>query len=174
MPRREPVLVEQLVYTSEQAAAILGIERQSVVEAVKRSEDNGRPVSWGRGDPGNPMNTVLVLAEWVDYAATNRNGIQVELPPARVPLPLLKGMTNPGDLRARLDEAVLSSDLNEREAHQERIRRLEQRAEIAESEAARLRKQVASLGTLIAESAESSSIPDGGDQVRQLEVAPGR
>ena len=142
-------LVEQLVFTADQAAAVLGLARQSVIDSAKRRRANGRPISWDRGEEGNRLNHVLVLASWVYDQAAGRDGEQAVEIPMKICLPMLPGMRAarpelphaPSDLSARLAEAELLAESYRSEATEERMARLEAEADAARSEAAAARAE---------------------------------
>ncbi|MHB1599475.1 MAG: hypothetical protein ACYCXY_11455 [Acidimicrobiales bacterium] len=129
-------LVQQEVFTADQAAVVLGLARNSVIDLARRRRDNGRPVSWDRDDTENPFPVVLVLASWVVELAADRHGLQADTPPSKVYLPPLPGVAvvADGELTSRLEQSELLVDAYRREALEERMARLSLVAEKAESE----------------------------------------
>lgn len=125
------------------------ISRQSVLDLVKRRRENGRPVSWGREDPDNPVASVLVLASFVlDYAASLR-GIRSAEDPLVARLPVIPNQAvfefgpasaGPGEasseLVKRLDELNRLLESSRAEASEERMARLEAATAAAEARAA--------------------------------------
>jgi hypothetical protein len=130
------------VFTADQAADIIGVTERAVLEAAKRREANGRPISWARGEAGNPMGCALLLASWVLNRAADTSGPCAEVQPAIVVLPILDGVEpvldmQPvtvadslagGEISSRLVEAERVADGYRREATEERIARLEAEA----------------------------------------------
>jgi len=130
------------VFTADQAAAVIGVTERAVLEAAKRRESNGRPISWARGEDGNPMGCALLLASWVLNRAADTTGPCAEVPPSIVVLPLLAGVEpvlnvqaatatdSPAnaEISSRLLEAERVADGYRREATEERIARLEAEA----------------------------------------------
>jgi len=107
-------LVEYEVYTATQAAEHLGIAPPSVVGLLARAERRGRHVSWPYRAPGNPVNAVLVAAEFVRDEAGRRSGMLGTARPMRIYLPRVAGaaplegsaaMTS-GEMSSRLDEVT--------------------------------------------------------------------
>jgi len=129
-------LVQQEVFTADQAAVVLGLARNSVIDLARRRRDNGRPVSWDRDDTENPFPVVLVLASWVGELAADRHGLQADTPPSKGYLPPLPGVAvvADGELTSRLEQSEQLVDAYRREALEERMARLSLVAEKAESE----------------------------------------
>ena len=129
-------LVQQEVFTADQAAIVLGLARNSVIDLARRRRDNGRPVSWDRDDAENPFPVVLVLASWVVELAADRRGLQADTLPSKVHLPPLAGAVvgATGELGSRLEQSEQLVDAYRREALEERMARLGLAAEKAEAE----------------------------------------
>lgn len=139
------------VFTADQAAAVVGVTERAVLEAAKRRESNGRPISWARGEDGNPMGCTLLLASWVLNRAADTSGPCADVRPSIVVLPLLAGVEplmdmQPaavgdlpvgGEITSRLSEAERVADGYRREATEERIARLEAEAVRWRAEAVR-------------------------------------
>jgi hypothetical protein len=132
------------VYTARQAAEILGLDRQSVLDLCSRRRKNGAPVSWANDDPANPIPSVLVLADFVIEQARSRRGVLTEVPPIRVFLPTIVTAAPPDtvtDVSARLASATSLAEANKLEATEERMARLETETKAARALLARVEEE---------------------------------
>jgi hypothetical protein len=138
MPSADASTAPYAVYTSAQAALILGVSERTVLDAARRRARNGQPVWWERGSTGNPIGNTLLAAEWVGHRCADHGGMQAEIDASIVPLPKLAGVDpctpgggGEGEGASRLREAEQVAEGYRLEAVQELIARLE--AELADA-----------------------------------------
>ncbi len=154
------------VFTTGQAAELLGVDVRSVRRLAERRADAGSPVSWDPKDPLNPMPCQLYEAGWVIERARDR-GVSGEFPePSTIHLPALPDLVPVGadssgsELHFRLAAAEADSARKDAELTEQRISLLEDQARRADLEAARWRDEAqrwkavaASTATVLAQTA---------------------
>lgn len=135
-----PELHRFSVLTADQAAAVIGLDRRSVLDAAKRRRANGAPVSWDHDDPDNAFNCVLVLSSWVLEQAYGHDGPQASIEPTEILLPIRPGETpvpRPGsttEIEHRIADQAQLLESYRSEAAEERMARLEHGVAAAEAE----------------------------------------